>query len=104
MKTEFVKTCANARDRFSRGHFPRISGHYFIACHFITRLLGYIMPTLILDDLRKIANNRKIPNADRLDFVQLLQALANPAAHVRNQTNCSIGASKNSTYTHQVDF
>ena len=44
------------------------------------------MPKLVLDDLRRVANNRKIPNADTLDFKQLLQALANPSQHMSNQT------------------
>ncbi|MDJ0702400.1 MAG: hypothetical protein QNJ46_03890 [Leptolyngbyaceae cyanobacterium MO_188.B28] len=45
------------------------------------------MPILILDDLRRAANNRKIPNADTLDFKQLLQALANQSERMKSQTN-----------------
>ena len=33
-------------------------------------------PILTLDELRRAATNRKIPNADTLDFKHLLQALA----------------------------
>ena len=48
------------------------------------------MPTLILNDLRRAANNRKIPNADTLDFEQLLQALVNQSAYIRSQTHYPI--------------
>ncbi|MDJ0708413.1 MAG: hypothetical protein QNJ46_34520 [Leptolyngbyaceae cyanobacterium MO_188.B28] len=40
------------------------------------------MPTLALDDLRRAANHRQIPNAEALDFQQLLRALANQTDYI----------------------
>ncbi|MDJ0708411.1 MAG: hypothetical protein QNJ46_34510 [Leptolyngbyaceae cyanobacterium MO_188.B28] len=40
------------------------------------------MPTLVLEDLRRAAHHRQIPNADALDFQQLLRALANQTEYM----------------------
>ena len=40
------------------------------------------MPTLALEDLRRAANYRQIPNAEALDFQQLLRALANQTDYI----------------------